>query len=70
METIDYTSLQEYEHNTPFPSTQHLWEQPNHLPKDKLYEAHAAGSAANAYSLTPTQIVDEISKPIHFRKAQ
>jgi hypothetical protein len=68
MDSIDYMTLQEAEHEAPFPPTQHEWDQRKHIRKLRVFEARAA--IAGGHDLTPTQLVDEVSKPMHFRKAQ
>jgi hypothetical protein len=70
MDSIDYMTLEEA-NDAPFQTAPEMWEERARRRKLKIYEARAAGSVPSFVStLTPTQIVDEISKPMHFRKAQ
>jgi hypothetical protein len=63
MDSIDYMTLEEA-NDAPFPTAPEMWEERARRRKLKIYEARAAGSVPSFVStLTPTQIVDEISKP-------
>jgi hypothetical protein len=70
MDSVDYMTL-EVANDSSFPTEPEMWDERARRRKFKIHEAHAAGSVPSLVStLTPTQIVDEISKPMHFRKAQ
>jgi hypothetical protein len=70
MDSVDYITLEEA-NDASFPTEPEMWDERARRRKLKVYEARAAGSVPSLGGrLTPTQIVDKISKPMHFRKAQ
>jgi hypothetical protein len=67
--TVDYMTLKEAEGKAEFPTTEEGWMERDRIRKMKVYDARMAVAAA-ADSTTPSKAVDELTKPMHFRKAQ
>jgi hypothetical protein len=66
--TVDYMTLNEAEGREEVPATEEGWRHREKLRRMKVYDARA-GFAAND-TITPSKALDELSKPMHFRKAQ
>jgi hypothetical protein len=67
--TVDYMTLKEAEGTSEFPTTKAEWRQREWLRRAKVYDARMA-TAAPMDAVTPSKALDELSKPMHFRKAQ
>jgi hypothetical protein len=68
--TVDYMTLREAEGLSELPTTEEGWRQREWLRRTKIYDARMATAAAAADAVTPSKALDELSKPMHFRKAQ
>jgi hypothetical protein len=66
--TVDYMTLSEADGKADLPTTEEGWRRREWLKKVKVYDARAA--TALSEMMTPLKALDEISKPMHFRKAQ